>query len=116
MSNKDLAKFSREKVSVAALPDCIPGMRVLGLPALRPKSCCTLPEVLLHRDPSIRDPSSSNPKLELVRGLSLLLSGAANKDLRASLSVGKKASSGLIMSLTAAQERVPGWSHSQSCS
>lgn len=71
------------------------------------KSCAEMPLFGTQAD--------LTPGPELVRGLWLLLSRAANKDLRTSLFVGKKASSEQIMSSLAAQMHVPGRPPSQSC-
>lgn len=65
--------------------------------------------------PLFRTQADLTPCLELVRGLWLLLSGAANKDLMTSLFVGKKGSSGLMKSW-AAQVQEPGQPPSHSCS
>lgn len=68
---------------------------LLGAPDPQPSALCTRgagtpPEVLLHRDSLLGTQAALSPSLELVSGLSLLLSGAANKDLRTGLFMGRK--------------------------
>ena len=58
---------------------------------------------LTYRIPLLRTQADLTPGLELVRGLRVLLSMAANKDIMTSLFAGKKASMGQKISSLAAQ-------------
>lgn len=98
-------------------PEHLPGTGAPVPPVIQPFAAEALPlswKSLHTRIPLFRIQAALTPGPELVRGLWLLLSETANKDVRTSLFVGKTASNGLTIS--AAQVHVPGQPHSQSCS